>query len=280
MPPDSIAAALLAARRRLALTSETAALDARLLLQAAANVSHEDIIADPDRRLSAEELAQFEAFVTRRLAHEPVSRILGGRDFYGRSFWLTPDVLDPRPDTETLIDAALARIGPRSRLLDLGTGSGIIAVTLLAECPDTTGVATDLSSAALAVARANAERHGVLPRLQLQQGSWFAPVSGSFDLILSNPPYIPAKDIPGLAADVRDFDPPAALSGGPDGLEAYRAIARHAAAHLNPDGHVLVEIGAGQADAVSALFAAAGFVKIERFQDLGGHDRCLSLRLG
>jgi len=105
-------------------------------------------------------------------------------------------------------------------------------------------------------------------------------VSGSFDLILSNPPYIPASDIPGLAADVRDYDPLAALTGGPDGLEAYRAIARHAAAHLNPDGHVLVEIGAGQADDVSALFAAAGFHNVKRFQDLGGHDRCLSLRLG
>jgi release factor glutamine methyltransferase len=280
MPPDSIAGALLAARRRLALISDTAALDARLLLQAAANVSHEDIIAEPERRLSAEALAQFEAFMTRRLAHEPVSRILGARDFYGRSFRLTPDVLDPRPDTETLIDAALALIRPRSRLLDLGTGSGIIAVTLLAERPDTTGVATDLSPEALAIARSNAERHGVLSRLQLRQGSWFAPVSGSFDLILSNPPYIPASDIPGLAADVRDYDPLAALTGGPDGLEAYRAIARHAAAHLNPDGHVLVEIGAGQADDVSALFAAAGFHNVKRFQDLGGHDRCLSLRLG
>ncbi|MCX7344235.1 MAG: peptide chain release factor N(5)-glutamine methyltransferase [Alphaproteobacteria bacterium] len=280
MPPDSIAGALLAARRRLALISDTAALDARLLLQATANVSHEDIIAEPERRLSAEALAQFEAFMTRRLAHEPVSRILGARDFYGRSFRLTPDVLDPRPDTETLIDAALALIRPRSRLLDLGTGSGIIAVTLLAERPDTTGLATDLSPEALAIARSNAERHGVLSRLQLRQGSWFAPVSGSFDLILCNPPYIPASDIPGLAADVRDYDPLAALTGGPDGLEAYRAIARHAAAHLNPDGHVLVEIGAGQADDVSALFAAAGFRNVKRFQDLGGHDRCLSLRLG
>ena len=280
MPSDSIAGALLAARRRLALTSDTAALDARLLLQAAANVSHEDIIAEPDRILSAQALAGFEAFVTRRLAHEPVSRILGARDFYGRRFRLTPDVLDPRPDTETLIDAALALIRPGSCLLDLGTGSGIIAVTLLAERPGATGVATDLSSEALAVAQSNAERHGVLSRLQLRHGSWFAPVSGSFDLILSNPPYIPAGDIPGLAADVRDFDPLAALSGGPDGLEAYRAIARQAAVHLNPDGHVLVEIGAGQADDVSALFAAAGFANIERFQDLGGHDRCLSLRLG
>jgi len=280
MPPESIAGALLAARRRLAITSGTAALDARLLLQAAANVSHEDIIAAPERHLSAEALAQFEAFVTRRLAHEPVSRILGYRDFYGRSFRLTPDVLDPRPDTETLIDAALALITPRSRLLDLGTGSGIIAVTLLAERPDTTGVATDLSPEALAVARSNAERHGVISRLQLRQGSWFAPVSGRFDLILSNPPYIPASDIPGLAADVRDHDPLAALSGGLDGLEAYRAIARHAGAHLNPGGHVLVEIGAGQADDVSALFAAAGLHNVERFQDLGGHDRCLSLRRG
>jgi release factor glutamine methyltransferase len=280
MPPDSIASALLAARRMLARTSETAALDARLLLQAAANVSHEDIVAAPERRLTAEALAQFEAFVTRRLAHEPVSRILGSRDFYGRSFRLTPDVLDPRPDTETLIDAALALIGPQSRLLDLGTGSGIIAVTLLAERSGATGLATDLSAATLAVARSNAERHGVLPRLELRQGSWFTPVTGGFDLILSNPPYIPESDIAGLAADVRDFDPRAALSGGPDGLEAYRAIARQAAAHLNPAGLVLVEIGAGQADDVSSLFAAAGFHNVERFQDLGGHVRCLSFKLG
>lgn len=280
MPPDTVGGALQAARRRLARTSETSALDARLLLQAAANLSHEDIIATPERRIAAEDLTTLEAFVIRRLAHEPVSRILGTRDFYGRSFRLTPDVLDPRPDTETLIDAALALIGRPARLLDLGTGSGIIAVTLLAERSGATGLATDLSPEALAVARSNAERHGVLSRLELRQGSWFEPVTGSFDLILSNPPYIPTDDIPGLAPDVRNYDPPAALSGGPDGLEAYRSIAGDAAAHLNPAGHLLVEIGAGQADDVSAVFVAAGFRETERFQDLGGHDRCLSFRRG
>jgi release factor glutamine methyltransferase len=163
-----------------------------------------------------------------------------------------------------------------ARILDLGTGTGAIAVTLLAERPDASAVATDISPAALAVAAENAERAGVAERLVLTQGSWFEPVTGVFDIIVSNPPYIPAGDIAALSPDVRNFDPILALVGGEDGLDPYRAISASAAGHLAKAGHVLVEIGAGQADEVEAIFAALGFGSPERHKDLGGHLRCLA----
>ena len=245
MPPDHLASLLAAATARLkAAGGDTPTLDARLLLQAAAGLTREDLIRGPDRMLTAEELARFESFMVRRERHEPVSRILGEREFYGRAFRVTPDTLDPRPDTETLIEAALSLIPKGARLLDLGTGTGAIAITLLAERPDASGIATDLSPAALAVARDNAVRLGVADRLELVEGSWFAPVTGVFDIILSNPPYIPAVDIAALSPDVRNFDPTLALSGGTDGLDPYRTIASGAAAHLGAIGHVLVEIEA------------------------------------
>ena len=277
MPPDRLASLLSAATERLKVSgSDTPVLDARLLLQAAAGISREDLILGPDRLLTAEQLSRFESFLARRERHEPVSRILGEREFYGRAFRVTPDTLDPRPDTETLIEAALAVMPKGARLLDLGTGTGAIAITLLAERPEATGLATDLSPAALAVARENAARLGVADRLALVEGSWFAPVAGAFDIILSNPPYIPAGDIAGLSPDVRNFDPGLALSGGSDGLDPYRIISSGAAAHLGARGHVLVEIGAGQAEDVVAIFAEAGFRSAGRHRDLGGHERCLA----
>ena len=206
---------------------ETAALDARLLFQAASGLRHEDIVAEPDLIVPPDVAARFSMFIERRCKFEPVSRILGTREFYGRSFRVTPDVLDPRADTETLIGAALGLVkgkGPL-RILDLGTGSGAIAVTLLAELPGATAVASDLSAAALAVAKGNAEALGVAGRASFVQANWFEGIGGKFDLIVSNPPYIPLGDIAGLAPDVREFDPPRALDGGPDGLEAYRRIA-------------------------------------------------------
>ena len=276
MPPDTLASLLSQATLRLkAAESDTPTLDARLLLQAAAGLSREDLILGPDRPLTPEQRGRFEGFIARRERHEPVSRILGEREFYGRVFRVTPDTLDPRPDTETMIDAALPLMPEGARLLDLGTGTGAIALTLLAERPDAGAVATDLSPAALAVARENAIRLGVAARLSLAQGSWFAPVTGRFDLILSNPPYIPAGEIAGLGPEVRNFDPTLALSGGTDGLDPYRLIASGAAAHLGAGGHVLVEIGAGQADDIEAIFAREGFRPAGRHRDLGGHDRCL-----
>lgn len=276
MPPDALARLLADAAKRLtAAGCETPVLDARLLLQAAAGISREDLILGPDRLLTPEQGARYDSFIARRAQHEPVSRILGEREFYGRVFQVTQDTLDPRPDTETVIDAALALTPHGARILDLGTGTGAIAITLLAERPDASGVATDLSEKALAVARGNAERAGVASRLEFLKGSWFGPVTGRFDIIVSNPPYIPAREIHGLSPDVRNFDPHLALVGGDDGLDPYRAISSRAASHLAAGGHVLVEIGAGQAEEVEAIFAAAGFGGARRHKDLGGHVRCL-----
>lgn len=261
---------------------EAAALDARLLLQAATGITHTDIVAEPDLILPAEVTARFWSFVERRCAFEPISRILGTREFYGRSFRVTPDVLDPRADTETIVEAALALAkgkGPL-RILDLGTGSGAIVVTLLAELPGATAVASDLSAAALEVAKSNAATLGVADRASFVQANWFDGVDGRFDLIVSNPPYIPLGDIVDLAADVRDFDPPRSLDGGPDGLEAYRRIASGAGDYLAPKGHIVLEIGAGQEIKVNELFQALGFALKGRHFDLAGHVRCLAFQQG
>ena len=256
---------------------ETSALDARLLLQAASSMGHEDIVAEPDLILPADVTARFWSLVERRCAFEPIARILGTREFFGRNFRVTPAVLDPRADTETLIEAALALARGKGpvRILDLGTGSGAIAVTLLAELPGAIAVATDLSVAALEVAKGNAGVLGVADRASFMQANWFDGVDGQFDLIVSNPPYIALGDIAGLAADVRDFDPVRALDGGPDGLEAYRRIASGAGDHLGPEGHVVLEIGAGQEARVNGLFEARGFASESRHFDLAGHVRCL-----
>ena len=190
---------------------------------------------------------------------------------------MTADVLDPRADTETIIELALQQRFPAAaRLLDLGSGSGALICTLLAERPAATGVAVDLSAAALDVTRHNAEVLGVAGRLQTFQGSWFDPVVGEFDLIVSNPPYIPSAEIAGLEPDVRNHDPLLALDGGSDGLDCYRAIAGGVAAHLRPEGVVLVEIGAGQADDVVGIFTHAGFRLAGKRADLGGHVRALA----
>lgn len=257
---------------------ETAALDARLLLQAAASLTHADIIANPDLVLSPDAVDRFNGFVARRLRFEPVSRILGEREFYGREFRVTPAVLDPRPDTEILIDAALAWGKGKSiqRVLDLGTGTGILALTLLAEWQGASAVAVDVSAEALAVAEHNAERLGLLPRVEFRHSDWFSAVDGQFDVIVSNPPYIPAADVASLAPDVRSYDPHLALVGGEEGVETYAHIAARAGAFLKPRGAVFVEIGAGQREAVTRLFLANGFKRLTVHADLGGVERVLA----
>jgi release factor glutamine methyltransferase len=259
---------------------ETAALDARLLLQAASGLRHGEIVAEPDLAVPPEVAARFSFLIERRCKFEPVSRILGTREFYGRSFRVTPDVLDPRADTETLIGVvlALAKGKGQIRILDLGTGSGAIVVTLLAELPGAKAVASDLSAAALEIAKSNAEALGVIDRVNFVQANWFDGIDGQFDLIVSNPPYVPLGNIASLALDVRDFDPLKALDGGPDGLEAYRRIASGAGAHLAPKGHIILEIGAGQENAVNDLFMGQGFNRESRHFDLAGHVRCLAFR--
>jgi release factor glutamine methyltransferase len=269
---------LRAAKRALAETGNpTPGLDARLLLQRAAGISHEALIGDPRLPVSPEAVVTFHAWLSRRLKGEPVSRILGEREFYGRAFRITPATLDPRPDTETLIAAALDFMPADRpcRIIDLGTGSGIIGVTLLAERPKAHAVMTDISAEALSVARENAKCHGVSTRSTFAHGSWFAGASGPFDLILSNPPYIRQAILPTLSPDVRNFDPETALVGGPDGLQAYREIATAAGPHIASEGHVLVEIGEGQALEIEDIFRVQGFASRGRWHDLAGHVRCL-----
>ena len=260
----------------------TAALDARLLLQHAAGLSHEALIADPDREVPIAVARRFHDFLKRRLAGEPVSRIVGYREFYGRRFKVTPATLDPRPDTETLVEAALSFMPADAacRIIDLGTGTGAIGVTLLAERPQARAVMTDISSDALVVARENAECHAVTARSSFIEGSWFAGIDGCFDLILSNPPYIPSAILKSLSPEVRDFDPGSALDGGPDGLDPYRKIAAGAVAFLASPGRIIVEIGEGQAPEIEGIFKAQGFLAESRWSDLAGHTRCLGFAPG
>jgi release factor glutamine methyltransferase len=256
----------------------TPSLDARLLLQHVLQVEHADLIANGYRQLTDDQSHHYEAFITRRLNGEPATRIMGNREFYGRSFKTSPHVLDPRPDTETLVTLCLEYITDRQTILDLGTGSGILAITLLAERPGSTATATDLSAQALAVASGNAKRHNVANRITFVESNWFQNIQGTYDLIVSNPPYIPAREIPTLEAEVRDHDPHLALDGGEDGLDPYRIIAAHAARHLAPGGTIAVEIGAGQSHDVITIFKTSGYKNASLHRDLGDHIRALAFR--
>ena len=256
---------------------DTAALDARLLLQRVTGLDHGALIGRPEAAVPDDVAAEFRQLVERRSRHEPVSRILGMREFYGRNFRLSPATLDPRPDTETLISAALGmlRLQAAPRILDLGTGTGAIAITLLAELPEAWAVATDISPEALETAAINARENRVEDRLKLIQTSWFDGVTGCFDLIISNPPYLSRCDIELLAPEVWNWDPHGALDGGEDGLDCYRAIAGGADKHILPHGYIIVEIGAGQAGQVIEIFADCGFEPRAAHNDLAGHVRCL-----
>lgn len=260
--------------------------DARLLVQGALRLSAEEILKAPELRLDDKAGAELAAFARRRAAYEPVSRILGRRGFFGRTFRITPATLDPRPCTETVIEAALAVVdleGWRERplrILDVGTGSGALLVTLLAELEQAGGLGTDISEAALEAARDNAAQLGVASRARFINRRSLSGIEGPFDLVVSNPPYIPSADIAGLAPEVRDYDPRAALDGGPDGLNIYRELAEGLLSVV-PDGWMLVEVGAGQAEAVENLLSrAAGSALRETRQwaDLGHHTRCVAVR--
>jgi release factor glutamine methyltransferase len=259
---------------------EDAAREARLTLRASENVSAAAWLAEPDAPLS--DPARAEAFAERRLSGEPLSRILGRREFWSLDLALSPAVLDPRPDTETLVEAALAAVD-RSRplrVLDFGVGSGAILAALLSELPNATGVGVDVSAEAAATARANLERFGLGARAQIVVSDWDAALGdAAFDLIVSNPPYIPSADIVGLAPEVRDHDPRLALDGGADGLDAYRALAPIIARRLAPEGWFVLEFGGGQGDTVSALLGNAGLAPTRRHADLGGIERCVGGRL-
>jgi release factor glutamine methyltransferase len=275
MKTKTIAAVLKAARAELqTLGMETAALDARLLLQGAAALSHEQMIAESEALLDPRSFSIFQHYIQRRMKFEPVSRILGSREFYGREFHVTPDVLDPRADTECVVELALSLIKGPAKFLDLGTGSGAIAITLCAERKDWTGVASDVSEAALKVAHNNAIANKLSAQLKFHQGAWFEGIAEKFDLIISNPPYI--KSNATLMPDVVNYDPHLALFGGADGLEAYRAIATGAAAQLMHEGLVVVEIGAGQEGEVAQIFKAQNFTLKNKARDIAGHTRALT----
>lgn len=259
-----------------------AAIEARLLVESATETGRMDAIRSPDRPVGEEAALRLEALVMRRLAGEPVHRILGHREFHGIDLVLAADTLEPRDDTEALIDLALRTAGKDQgqalAILDLGTGTGAIALALLAELPNARAVGTDIADGAVAAARANASRAGLADRFAAVRSDWFGDVAGRFDLIVSNPPYIPRGDIAGLAREVRLYDPLRALDGGTDGLDAYRAIAAGASAHLEAGGAVVVEIGEGQRRAVETIFRQSGFAPVDMARDLGGHERALAFR--
>ena len=264
-----------------------AARDARLLIAAALAVEPLRLIAHPEQRLGSDAANRASEFVGRRCRSEPVSRILGVREFYGRPFRITPTTLDPRADSETLIEAALGLVGAGGplegiaplRVLDVGTGSGCLIVTLLAELPAAIGLATDIDPSALAVALSNAERHGVADRLTVKRADALEGIPGPFDLIVSNPPYIQSAVIGNLAPDVRDFDPRIALDGGFEGLSFYRRLAASAGSRLTREpahGWLVCEIGAGQEEEVERLFVENGFASPCVHMDLEGHTRCVA----
>ena len=261
----------------------TSELDARLLIQAATRLDHAQVILHADRQINEQQLNALNKMAKRRLKHEPVSRILGTKEFYGRQFKISPAVLDPRPDTETLIDLALSATPKNLNfdILDIGTGTGAIIITMLCERVNAFGIATDISSKALQIAEQNARNLKVNDRLQLIQTSWCDDINQLFDLIVSNPPYIASNKISQLAPDVKNHDPHLALDGGTDGLDPYREIARQVAARLKPDGIIMLEIGHDQAADVTEIFTTIGFTNHHKIQpvskDFGGNDRVVTL---
>ncbi|HEY0044271.1 MAG TPA: peptide chain release factor N(5)-glutamine methyltransferase [Allosphingosinicella sp.] len=268
-----VAAALTAAAQRLAATSDTPRFDAELLMSHALGVERQELLQS---HLDAQAPAAFEPLLARREAGEPVAYIEGRRGFWTIELEVGPGVLVPRPDSETLLEAALAHFGKRApkRILDLGTGPGTLLLAALDQWPKAYGLGIDASEEALAYARRNAARLGLAARAELRTGDWAEGVTETFDLILCNPPYV--ETTANLPRDVAEWEPHRALFAGPDGLDDYRRIAPMLPPLLSENGIACIEIGAGQADAVAALFERQG-LRTARRQDLGGHVRCIAV---
>lgn len=257
----------------------TPALDARLLAELAFGLNGLQLATQEHEKVSEQAVASLQALAARRLAGEPVARILGHKEFYGLAFSLNAATLVPRPDTELLVELGLTFLASHeeARIADLGVGSGCVGIALLVNLAGSTLVGVDLSAQALGEAENNALSHGVAERMEFRAGSWFEPLHDDerFDLIVSNPPYIETGEIEGLDIEVREHDPLLALDGGMDGLAPYRIIARQAGSYLKNDGAVIVELGAGQAPTVAQMFIDAGFSKSSVHNDLGGIERCV-----
>lgn len=263
---------------------DNARFEARLLMARAAGLSVERLIADGTQPAPAAVAEALRALTARRVRREPMAYILGEREFWGLTFKVTPAVLVPRPDSETLIEAALTLIDDRARarrVLDLGVGSGCLLLSLLKEWPNASGIGVDASSEALAVAQDNARTLGLERRSGWREADWRRPgwsdgLPDPFDLVVSNPPYVASSQLAGLMPEVAEFEPKLALDGGPDGLDAYRALAVASHKLVIPEGRLLIEVGEGQALEVSGLLASAGWRSVRSWRDLGGIERVVS----
>lgn len=264
---------------------ESAALDSRLLVEGVTGNTLEDIVCRPMREVTSDQADAVEQAVGRRIAGEPVHRILGWREFYGLKLSLSPETLEPRADTEVLVDAVLPFVRQcvaekgNCRILDLGTGTGAITLALISQVPQATATATDIAPGALETARKNATVLGLADRFETVLSNWFDAIDGTFDLIVSNPPYIRSDIIAELDVAVREHDPMLALDGGDDGLDAYRAIAAGAAHHLEQNGMIGFEIGFDQAESVAEVFRESGFGIENLQQDLAGNSRVLLAKM-
>lgn len=272
--PTAAQAMAAAASRLRAAGVPDPARDARLLLAHAASVDAARVTLIAPEEIAPEIAERFENLVALRAVRVPVSQLVGERAFYGRDFKITREVLDPRPETETLVELALAE--RFERVLDLGVGSGAILVSLLAEREHATGLGVDISETACLQASANAVLHGVQDRTQIQQSDWFETVEGRFDLIVANPPYLAAVEMQDVAPELSEHEPRIALTDEGDGLSAYRIIADKAPRYLTPEGRVLVEIGSGQGPSVRKIFQGAGWARVTVAQDLDGRSRVVS----
>lgn len=261
---------------------EEARLDARLLLLAAAHITRADLLLEPDAPLDEASLKRFNHYVSRRAAREPLSRILGVRGFWTLDLAVAPNVLDPRADTETLVELAVRELQARRNeplsILDLGAGSGAILCALLYEFSQARGVAVDRSTEACNAAAGNFRSCGISDRASVLRGNWAEALRGKFDLVVSNPPYIRSCDIESLAPEVRLYDPAVALDGGADGLDCYRVLANEIPRLLSINGLAVLEVGAGQAEPVSRLFEESDLKIVATAKDAGGHERALAAR--
>ncbi len=270
---------------------DTPLLDARLLVQHVLGITREELLMNPKREMSEAEQQAFEALLARRLEREPMSHILGKREFYGLEFKVTGDVLTPRPDSETVIDAVLEWVTTNKqknkkeivlypllspfRVLDLGTGSGCLLLTLLHKLTNAHGMGVDISSQALAIAQENAESLSLTDRVEFQVSNWCEKLTGQYQIVVANPPYIASNAIAALMPEVAQFDPLSALDGGADGLACYRDIALQLPPYMAEDAILAVEIGAGQEVAIAEIFKTQGFSVLRYVNDLAGIIRCL-----